>query len=89
MINNDIKINKAYKEALLNAKNFSALSSCRHLDFPNNLKEICLQNLFTYFEYYKHTIPDEIKYKPKGDYVLVSNILNCLTSVKSRRPPYL
>ena len=80
------KIDKEYKVALDNAKNFSALSQCRHLDFPSNRKEIALKNLQTYLDYYKKIISAELGwrgYHPRGDYVLVTNILNCLSSVKS------
>lgn len=77
------KLDKTYREALTNAKNFGALSSCRYLDYPNNRKEIGLQNLRTYLEYYKRIVLAGHNYHPRGDYVLVANILNCLASIKS------
>lgn len=76
-------LNKTYREALTNVKNFSALSSCRYLDFPNNSKEIGLHNMQTYFDYYNKIVLAGFKYRPRGDYILVANILNCLSSIKS------
>lgn len=76
-------LNNAYAEALRNVKNFSALSLCRNLDHPNNWKEVCLQNFQTYSAYFKTAIVGDIMYHPRRDYVLVANITNCLSSVKS------
>lgn len=36
-----------------------------------------------YFDYYTKIVLAEFKYNPKGDYILVANILNCLSSIKS------
>lgn len=77
------ELEKAYKEALIKAKNFRALSLCRNMDFPNNTKEIGLYNLQVYLDYYNKIVLSDFNYTPKGDYILVANILNCLTSIKS------
>lgn len=76
-------LNKTYRDALTNVKIFNTLSSCRYLDFPNNSKKIFLHNMQIYFDYYTKTVLAEFKYNPKGDYILVANILNCLSSIKS------
>lgn len=76
-------LNKTYRDALTNVKIFNTLSSCRYLDFPNNSKKIFLHNMQIYFDYYTKIVLAEFKYNPKGDYILVANILNCLSSIKS------
>lgn len=78
----EIKIHAEYKKIKEKIKDFTELSACRTIDFPNNLIEVCLANLNTYLNYYHKVIMDN-NYKIKLDYILVTHITNYLSSVKA------
>lgn len=78
-----MKIDKEYKKTLKKMKNFENLSKCRNMDFPNNLDNICRNNLSIFMSYYNKQIKNKTDYKIKFDYTLITFIYNFLASLKS------
>ena len=78
-----MKIDKEYKKTLKKMKDFENLSKCRNMDFPNNLDNICRNNLSIFMSYYNKEIKNKIDYKIKFDYMLITFIYNYLASLKS------
>jgi len=76
-------INKKRDEVMERLKNFQALQEYRNMDFPKNLLNVCKNNLQFYFAYFNSVICNKNDYRPKLDTVLVTYIINYLSSVKS------
>ena len=75
-------LDKERSKVLENLKAFDLLSQCRNLDFPNNTLYICATNLEAFSLYYENVVLTD-DYRIKLDYILVTHIINYLSSVKS------
>ena len=76
------KLQKRRKEVLIRLEKFQNLQKCSNVDFPNNYKYLYENNLKFYHEYYTKCVLKP-NYRIKLDTILVTHIINYLSSVKS------
>lgn len=76
------KLEKRRKDVLCRLEKFKSLQKCNNIDFPNNYYYLYENNLKFYLEYCDKCV-SKPNYKIKLDTIIITHILNYLSSVKS------